>query len=170
MAGQGILTFDKDMKKYIDNDLFSKNGYLKLMGIDVWRVRTFHSVDYYCYSLCNLQNRVIGVLLADAIVRNDAENQLVEKIVKATSKQVSEGLRFRLGLLNQNDFKECIIILLGSRVARLFSHFDPSRTIVSYAPAELLRDAKLKVKTWNALKEAMRLMEFKNSPLVKKGE
>ena len=145
------------MKKYVDNDWFSKNGYLKLMGIDVWRVRTFPSVDYYCYSLCNLQNRVVGVLLADAIVRNDAENQLVEKIAKATRKQVSGGLR--PGFLNQNDFKECVIILLGYRVAQLFSHFDPSRMIVSYSPAELLRDATLKSKTWDVLKEAMRLME-----------
>ena len=145
------------MKKYVDNQWVDQNGYLKLMGIDVWRVRTFHSVDYYCYSLCNSKNRVVGVLLADAIVRNDAENELVEKIAKATRKQVSGGLRLRL--LNQKDFKECVIILLGSRIAQLFSHFDPSRTIVSYAPAELLRDAKLKVKTWNTLKEAMRLME-----------
>lgn len=144
-------------------DWFSRNDYLKLMGIDVWRVRTFHSFDYYCYSLRNLKNRVVGILLADAIVRSNAENQLVEKIAKATKKQVSKGLRFKPELLNQNDLnepKKCVIILLGSRVAQLFSHFNPSRTIVSYAPAELLRDTTLKVKTWNDLKEAMRLMEF----------
>ena len=145
------------MKKYVEDCRCSQNSYLKLMGIDIWRVHTFRSVDYYCYSLCNLRNRIIGILLADAIVRNDAENQLVEKIAKATGKKVSEGLR--LGLLNQNDLKECIVILLGSRIARLFSHFDHSRIIISYAPAELLRDEKLKVKTWNALKEAMQLMK-----------
>lgn len=152
-----ILNFDKAMKKYIDNYRLSQNSYLKLMGIDVWRVQTFHSVGYYCYSLCNLQNRMVGVLLADAIMRNDAENELVEKIAKATRKKVSRGLK--LGLLNQNDLKECIIILLGSRITQLFSHFDSLRTITSYAPAELLHDAKLKVKTWRALKEAMRLMK-----------
>ena len=146
------------MKKYVDNDWFCKSGYLKLMGIDIWRVRTSPSVNYYCYSLCNLQNRVVGILLADAIVRNNVENQLVEKIAKATKKQVFGG--FQPGLLNQNDFKECVIILLGSRVAQLFSHFDSSRIIVSYAPAELLRDVTLKAKTWNALKEAMQLMEL----------
>lgn len=152
-----VLNFDKAMKKYIDNYRISQNSYLKLMGIDVWRAQTFHSVSYYCYNLCNLQNRLIGVLLADAIVRDDAENELVEKIAKATRKKVSRGLR--LGLLNQNDLKKCIIILLGSRITQLFSHFDSSRKIISYAPAELLRDPKLKVKTWNALKEAMRLMK-----------
>lgn len=144
----------------ITTDWFSRNDYLKLMGIDVWRVRTFHSIDYYCYSLCNLQNRVVGVLLADAIVRDNAESQLVEKIAKATKKKVSGRSEFKLRLLNQNEFKECVIILLGSRVTQLFSHFNPSRTIVSYAPAELLRDTTLKVKTWDALKEAIRLMEF----------
>ncbi|QTS84091.1 hypothetical protein [Coxiella endosymbiont of Amblyomma nuttalli] len=146
------------MKRYLDNGWFGKRNYLQLMDIDVWQVRTFPSMNYYCYSLYNLKNRLVGVLLADAIVRNDAENQLIKNIAKATRRQVCEG--FRLKLLNHNDLKECIMILLGSRVSQLFSHFDPLRMIVSYAPAELLRDATLKVKTWNALKKAMRLMEF----------
>ena len=126
------------------------------MGIDVWRFRTPNSYKYYHYDLFNLQNQKVGTLLADAVLKNEAEAQLVEKIAKATKKQVKGSLRS--GLLEFNELGKCVI-LLGSQVTRLTSSLEQSQIIKSYSPADLLQNTALKVQTWNDLKTAIQLMQ-----------
>lgn len=69
------------------------NHYLQLMGIDVWRLRTPVSNHYYHYDLLDTQDRQVGVLLADAVLKDEKESQLVEKIAKATKNRLEEVLR-----------------------------------------------------------------------------
>ncbi|AAO90334.1 hypothetical protein [Coxiella burnetii] len=133
------------------------NHYLQLMGIDVWRLRTPVSNHYYHYDLLDTQDRQVGVLLADAVLKDEKESQLVEKIAKATKKQIRGGLKE--GRPNPEKLGQCVIILLGNRVTQSFSQVNFPQIITSHSPAELLRDGDLKPKTWNALKKAMQLME-----------
>ena len=131
--------------------------YLHLMGIDVWRFHIATDLcEYYRYNLLSLQNRQVGTLLADAILQNEAEIQLVEKIVKATKKQVNGGLQS--GFLESNEFGKCII-LLGSQVTNLINQPEQSKIIKSHSPADLLQNPALKVQTWKDLKIAIQLME-----------
>ena len=133
---------------------------LQLMGIDVWRFRTVtYLYKYYRYDLLNLQNRHVGTLLADAILQNEAEIQLVEKIVKATKKQVKGGLQS--GFLESSELGKCII-LLGSQVTHLINSPEQLQIIKSYSPADLLQNPALKAQTWNDLKIAIHLMERRN--------
>ncbi|WP_267256608.1 uracil-DNA glycosylase family protein [Coxiella endosymbiont of Ornithodoros maritimus] len=133
------------------------NHYLQLMGIDVWRLRTPVSNHYYHYDLLDTQDRQVGVLLADAVLKDEKESQLVEKIAKATKKQIRGGLRE--GAPNSEKLEKSVIILLGNHVTQSFSQVNFPQIITSYSPAELLRDGDLKPKTWDALKKAIRLME-----------
>ncbi|WP_264435380.1 hypothetical protein [Coxiella endosymbiont of Dermacentor marginatus] len=130
--------------------------YLQLMGVDVWHFRTPNSYEYYRYDLFNFQNQKVGTLLADAVLKNKAEAQLVEKIAKATKKQFKGSLRS--GLLESNELGKCVI-LLGSQVTRLISSLEQSQIIKSYSPSDLLQNTTLKVQTWNDLKAAMQLMQ-----------
>ncbi|AKQ33759.1 hypothetical protein [Candidatus Coxiella mudrowiae] len=129
--------------------------YLPLMGIDVWRFRTSVLFEYYRYDLLDSQNHQVGVLLADAVLLNEAEAQLVEKIAKATKKQVRGGLQ--TGPWESSELVECVI-LLGSRVAYLINSAKQSQIIRSYSPADLLQNTALKVQTWSDLKTAIKLM------------
>ena len=133
------------------------NRYLQLMGIDVWRLRTPVSNHYYHYGLLDTRDRQVGVLLADAVLKDEKESQLVEKIAKATKKRIRGGLRE--GTPNSEEFEQSVIILLGNRVTQSFSQANFPQIITSYSPVELLRDGDLKPKTWDALKKAIRLME-----------
>ena len=126
------------------------------MGIDVWRLRMPIVNYYYHYDLLDSRSRPVGVLLADAILKNTKESQLVEKIAKATKKQVRG--RFKTGVPNPDELSENVIILLGNQVAQLFTRDNDERVIRSYAPAKLIHDGNLKCETWNALKRAMWLM------------
>ena len=131
--------------------------YLRLMGIDVWRLRaTRTSSEYYRYNLLNSDHRQVGLLLADVVLANQAEQMLVEKIAQATKKQITGGLT--TDNLAADKFAHCVVVLLGATVTQLFSHLfsDP---IISYSPAELLGKPKLKAKTWDDLKKAIRLMQ-----------
>ena len=125
------------------------------MGIDVWRSRAPNAFGYYCYDLLNSQNHQVGILLADAILQNKAEAQLVEKIAKATKKQFEGGLQS--GFLEPDRLEKCVI-LLGSRVIYLINSLEQSRIIRSHSPADLLQNSELKVQTWNDLKAAIQLM------------
>lgn len=131
------------------------NHYLQLIGIDVWRLRTPIANYYYHYDLLDVKSRPVGVLLADAILKNAKESQLVEKIAKATKKQVRG--RLMLGVPNPNELFQGVIILLGNRVAQLFTN--DAQVIRSYAPVKLMYDDNLKFETWDALKKAMWLMK-----------
>lgn len=129
-------------------------NYLRLMGIDVWHFRTSLAFKYYRYDLLDSQSRQVGVLLADAVLLNEAEFQLVEKIVKATKKQFRGGLRkdpWEPGV-----FVKCVI-LLGSRVSNLINA-EGIHIIRSYSLEDLLKNTELKVKTWRDLKTALKLM------------
>ncbi len=130
------------------------------MGIDVWRFRTSVSFKYYRYDLLDSQNHRVGVLLADAVLLNEAEAQLVEKIAKATKKRVKGGLQ--MGPWESSEFVECVkcVILLGSRVAvtYLINSSKQSQIIRSHSPADLLQNIALKVQAWNDLKTAIKLM------------
>lgn len=130
--------------------------YLQLMGVDVWHFRTPNSYEYYRYDLFNFQNQKVGTLLADAVLKNEAEAQLVEKIAKATRKQCKGSLQS--GLLESNELGKCII-LLGSQVTHLISSLEQSQIIKSYSPSDLLQNTTLKVQTWNGLKVAIQLMQ-----------
>lgn len=130
--------------------------YLRYMGVDVWRSRAPNLFKYYRYDLLNSQNHQAGILLADAVLHNKAEAQLVEKIVKVTGKQFKGGLRS--GLLEPDKLETCVI-LLGSRVICLIKSLEQSRIIRSHSPADLLQNSKLKVQTWNDLKKAIQLMK-----------
>lgn len=132
------------------------NYYLQLMGIDVWRLRMPIVNHYYHYDLFDARRRLVGVLLADAILKNTQESQLVEKIAKATKKQVRG--RFKTGVPNPDELSKNVIILLGNQVAQLFTRANDARVIRSYAPAKLIHDNDLKCETWDALKKAMWLM------------
>ena len=129
--------------------------YLKSMGIDVWRFRVPDLFEYYRYDLLDSQNHRMGVLLADAVFQNRAEVRLVEKIAKATKKQINGGLQS--GLLEPNELGKCVI-LLGSRVSCLINSLGQSQIIKSHSPADLLQNTKLKAQTWNDLKTAIQLM------------
>ncbi|WP_241538089.1 hypothetical protein [Coxiella-like endosymbiont] len=132
--------------------------YLQLMGIDVWRLRTLVSFKYYRYDLLDSQNRQAGVLLADAVLLNEAEAQLVKKIAQATKKQVKGGLQTApWEWWESSKLLECII-LLGSRVPYLIHSTQQLQIIRSHAPVDLLRNTALKVQTWNDLKTAIKLM------------
>ncbi|MFW0025360.1 MAG: hypothetical protein AB8V90_00410 [Coxiella endosymbiont of Dermacentor nuttalli] len=130
--------------------------YLQLMGVDVWHFRTPNSYEYYRYDLFNFQNQKVGTLLADAVLKNKAEAQLVEKIAKATRKQCKGSLQS--GLLESNELGKCVI-LLGSQVTHLISSLEQSQIIKSYSPSDLLQNTTLKVQTWNGLKVAIQLMQ-----------
>ncbi|MFV9988875.1 MAG: hypothetical protein AB8V57_01535 [Coxiella endosymbiont of Dermacentor nuttalli] len=130
--------------------------YLQLMGVDVWHFRTPNSYEYYRYDLFNFQNQKVGTLLADAVLKNEAEAQLVEKIAKATRKQCKGSLQS--GLLESNELGKCVI-LLGSQVTHLISSLEQSQIIKSYSPSDLLQNTTLKVQTWNGLKVAIQLMQ-----------
>ncbi|MFW0039662.1 MAG: hypothetical protein AB8W08_02455 [Coxiella endosymbiont of Dermacentor silvarum] len=130
--------------------------YLQLMGVDVWHFRTPNSYEYYRYDLFNFQNQKVGTLLADAVLKNEAEAQLVEKIAKATRKQCKGSLQS--GLLESNELGKCVI-LLGSQVTHLVSSLEQSQIIKSYSPSDLLQNTTLKVQTWNGLKAAIQLMQ-----------
>ncbi|QHG92544.1 hypothetical protein EGQ50_02220 [Coxiella endosymbiont of Amblyomma sculptum] len=132
--------------------------YLQSIGIDIWRFRTPDSYGYFRYDLFDHQNRQAGILLADAILRNKIEAQLVEKIARATRKQIRGGFRFGC-FESSNEFGKCAIFL-GSQVSEFFMcTLKKSTTIIrSYSPADLLRNGKLKVQIWNDLKVAIQLM------------
>ena len=133
------------------------NLYLQLMGIEVWHLRSSMSNDYYQYNLLDMQNRLIGVLLADAVLKDVKEIQLVEKIAKATKKQIRGGLK--TGTLNPYALLHGVVILLGNQMVQLFAHVNYPRIVKSYSPAELLRNKHLKLRTWDVLKQAMWLMK-----------
>ncbi|AJC50544.1 hypothetical protein [Coxiella endosymbiont of Amblyomma americanum] len=132
--------------------------YLQMMGIDVWRFRTRrHSYGYYRYDLLDHQDCQVGILLADAILKNEAEAQLVKKIAEATRKRIKGG--FQSGRLQSDEFGKCIIFL-GTQVTHLLNYLGQVKIVKSYAPVELLQDTTLKIQTWNDLKTAIRLMNF----------
>ena len=134
------------------------NFYLQLMGIRVWRLRPPISNGYYQYNLLDVQNRCMGVLLADATLKDTKEMQLVENIAKATNKKIRGG--FKTGIPNPYELLQGVVILLGNRMIQLFAHINDSRIVTSYSPEELLRNKDLKSKTWNSLKKAIWLMKL----------
>ena len=99
----------------------------------------------------------MGVLLVNAILKNAKESQLVEKIAKATKKQVRG--RFKIGVPNPDELPRGVIILLGNQVAQLFTRANDTRVIRSYAPGKLIHDDDLKYEIWDALKRAVWLMK-----------
>lgn len=127
--------------------------YLGLLGVTQWRLRETRVFSYYRVAFYGANQEIVGWLLADAILENEAENELVNAIVKAT-KIVAKGEK-----VSDVPFEEAgALILLGEGVSRRWRR---EKSVSSYSPAELLANEKLKAQTWQEVKKAMAWMNQK---------
>ncbi len=134
----------------------SEINYLKAMGILQWRLRGVKAA-FYCYAFyAEAQEQPVSYLLAD-VGDASAEQALVLAIAKAVQKKfVGECVQ----ALNFSDLLQTrVLILLGERVKKVVTTVMGSHPmVVSYSPAELLANPRLKAKTWEAIKKAIQLM------------
>lgn len=132
--------------------------YLQTIGILQWRLRGEKPVIFYRYEFyAEGQTQPIGLMLADARLCNEAEQQLVEAIAKAVKKKFIGKPVTELNLASLAHTG--VIILLGKTVAALATEkLAGHQQIISYSPAELLANPNLKAKTWEQIKKAMQMM------------
>lgn len=162
LSRQGVVT----TQKFRDTNNFMRERYLQAMGIETWRLRAPRAVRaYYCYTLFSKQQQPLALLMADVVAQDEVELNLIEAIAKAMRFRVVEGLQ-------PTDTVD-VLILLGPQVAELFfgndAHIESLRgkihqlehysVVVSYSPAQLLRDKSLKAVTWKDLQMAMGILE-----------
>jgi len=148
------------------------SDYLQIMGIPVWRLRTgvpakpITPTPCYYYEFYNdTQKQPICLLFADAKLAEDsisAEKQLVNAIAKSIQKKFSEKLsddavtEIKSGALIHTR----VIILLGERVSTVIrSLIGQCPVVVSYSPAEILANEKLKANVWKEIKTAIKIIE-----------
>lgn len=135
------------------------SDYLSAMGIVQWRLRDeVKSPVFYRYEFYNdSPAQPIALLLAEAHLENEAEEQLVAAIAKAIKKNFSSE---KINMATLPNFTATrVIILLGKQAAAVFIPLigDHPR-IVSHSPAELLVNPALKAKTWEEIKKAIQIM------------
>ena len=152
--------------------MLTRESYLPLLGIERWRLRGKPiPPHYYRVELYENKNPV-GLLLADAILKTDAEKALVLAIAKSTAKNVQEVSLCSEDPQWSSSYR--VVILLGQRIAqRLLKTQDSLEVmrdldyvieqypaLVSYSAAELLNDKSLKAVTWKIIQKAMGFMSI----------
>ncbi len=148
-----------------------KNDYLSLLGIERWCLREAPAqLGYYRIELKDRESPV-GVILADVVENSDEEAQLVLAIAKSTNKTTAPGLQRVDEIQLSHSYRA--IILLGERVAQLILQsaesieqmqdrdhsIENGPVVVSYSPAELLKNKNLKAATWKAIQKAIKFLQ-----------
>ena len=129
--------------------------YLTAMGIERWRLRDPMPTSSF-YRLELFEGELpVGLLVADVVDQNEAEQKLVFAIAKSTKKIFSETINTVKTISFSPACK--VIISLGDRCAKQLTKIS-CPLLVSYSPAELLADPTRKAETWAVVKKAMALM------------
>ncbi len=133
--------------------LNTRNDYLLIMGIEVWRLRQPTTpvltqqqpiVNYY---LLNSRRNLVGLLLAEMNSgQQDQERELLLAIFHALEMIGKEINALIAGTTSPKNF----LILLGANCPQI-SVGTETKVIMTYSLAEMLKNPLLKAKVWQSL-------------------
>lgn len=125
-----------------------KLAHLKAMGIEVWCDRASQQGEPFSFYGLSLGGQRPILILADLDPFKCAEE---EALLEAIAKALGFEAKARRLVLEELDslLSGQILIVMGDKLAQCLSG---KSFILTYAPAQLLAEPKLKAKTWQAIR------------------